>query len=131
MPYHQSIKLTLFANDVVFCSVHDLLALYLCHIVNGIIFLVFSTFINKTFPRYLCIAGLAKLLTEDLISGDFWAPTNGSQYRCCWGCTNQQPPQRGGAVPGPVWVGSKWLLAFPRVPVTPSTPHSFFRYAAP
>ena len=25
-------------------------------------------------------------------------------------CTNQQPPQRGGAVPGPVWVGSKWLL---------------------
>ena len=46
-------------------------------------------------------------------------------------CTNQQPPQRGGAVPGPVWVGSKWLLAFPRVPVTPGTPHSFFRYAAP
>ena len=44
---------------------------------------------------------------------------------------NQQPPQRGGAVPGPVWVGSKWLLAFPRVPVTPGTPHSFFRYAAP
>ena len=31
------------------------------------------------------------------------------------GCTNQQPPQRGGAVPDPVWVGSKWLLAFPRV----------------
>ena len=28
------------------------------------------------------------------------------------GCTNQQPPQRGGAVPDPVWVGSKWLLAF-------------------
>ena len=25
-------------------------------------------------------------------------------------CTNQQPPQRGGAVPDPVWVGSKWLL---------------------
>ena len=46
-------------------------------------------------------------------------------------CTNQQPPQRGGAVPGPVWVGSKWLLAFPGVPVTPGTPHSFFRYAAP
>ena len=22
-------------------------------------------------------------------------------------CTNQQPPQRGGAVPDPVWVGSK------------------------
>ena len=39
--------------------------------------------------------------------------------------TNQQPPQRGGAVPGPVWVGSKWLLAFPRVPVTPGTPLYF------
>ena len=36
-------------------------------------------------------------------------------------CTNQQPPQRGGAVPEPVWIGSKWLLAFPRVPVTPGT----------
>ena len=24
--------------------------------------------------------------------------------------------------PRPVWVGSKWLLAFPRVPVTPGTP---------
>ena len=35
--------------------------------------------------------------------------------------TNQQPPQRGDAVPNPVWVGSKWLLAFPRVPVTPGT----------
>ena len=41
-------------------------------------------------------------------------------------CTNQQPPQRGGAVPDPVWVGSKWLLAFPRVPVTPGTPLHFF-----
>ena len=40
-------------------------------------------------------------------------------------CTNQQPPQRGGAVPDPVWVGSKWLLAFPRVPVTPGTPLYF------
>ena len=37
-------------------------------------------------------------------------------------CTNQQPPQRGGAVPNPVWVWSKWLLAFPRFPVTPGTP---------
>ena len=40
---------------------------------------------------------------------------------------DQQPPQRGGAVPGPVWVGLKWLLAFPRVPVTPGTPHSVIR----
>ena len=38
---------------------------------------------------------------------------------------NQQPPQRGGAVPGPVWVGSKWLLDFPRVPVIPGTPLYF------
>ena len=36
-------------------------------------------------------------------------------------CTNQQPPQRGGAVPDTVWVESKWLLAFPRVLVTPGT----------
>ena len=41
-------------------------------------------------------------------------------------CTNQQPLQRGGAVPNPVWVGSKWLLAFPRVPVTPGTFLHFF-----
>ena len=40
--------------------------------------------------------------------------------------TNQQPPQCGGAVPDPVWVGSKWLLAFPRVPVTLGTPLHFF-----
>ena len=37
-------------------------------------------------------------------------------------CTNQQPSQRGGAVIDPVWVGSKWLLAILRVPVTPGTP---------
>ena len=41
-------------------------------------------------------------------------------------CINQLPPQRGGAVPGPVWVGSKWLLTFLRVPVTPGTPLYFF-----
>ena len=40
-------------------------------------------------------------------------------------CTNQPPPQRGGAVPDLFWVGSKWLLAFPRVPVTPGTPLHF------
>ena len=37
-----------------------------------------------------------------------------------------QPPQRGGAVSEPVWVGSKWLLAFPRVPVTLGTPLGCF-----
>ena len=42
-------------------------------------------------------------------------------------CTNQEPAQRGGAVPDPVWVGSKWLLAFPRVPVTPGTSLSCLR----
>ena len=36
--------------------------------------------------------------------------------------TNQQPPQRGGAVPKLVWVGLKWLLVFPKIPVTPGTP---------
>ena len=41
-------------------------------------------------------------------------------------CTNQQPPQRGGADPDPFWVGLKWLLAFPRAPVTPGTPLHFF-----
>ena len=33
-------------------------------------------------------------------------------------CTNQQLPQQGGAVPIPIWVGSKWLLAFSRIPFT-------------
>ena len=37
-------------------------------------------------------------------------------------CTNQQPPQRGGAVPNPVWVELKSLLALPRISVTPGTP---------
>ena len=45
--------------------------------------------------------------------------------------TNQQPPQRGGAVPDPVWVGSKWLLAFPKVPVTSGTPLHFFAMLPP
>ena len=35
---------------------------------------------------------------------------------------NQQPPQRSGAVPNPVWVRSKLLLVFPKVPVTPGNP---------
>ena len=47
-------------------------------------------------------------------------------------CTNQHPPQRGGAVPDPIWIGSKWLLAFSRVPVTPGTPlELFFRRDSP
>ena len=46
-------------------------------------------------------------------------------------CTNQQPPQRGGAVPDPVWVGSKWLLDFPRIPATPGTPLHFFAMLPP
>ena len=37
-------------------------------------------------------------------------------------CTNQQPPQRRSADSNLVWVGSKWLLAFPKVPVTADTP---------
>ena len=46
-------------------------------------------------------------------------------------CTNQQPPQRGGAIPDLVWVGSKWLLAFPRVPVTSDTLPHFFAMLPP
>ena len=45
--------------------------------------------------------------------------------------TNQQQPQRGGAVPDPIWVGPKWLLAFPRVPVTPGTPLHFIAMQPP
>ena len=46
-------------------------------------------------------------------------------------CTNQQPPQRFGAVLDPVWVGSKWLLAFPRFPITPDIPLYFFAMLPP
>ena len=48
-------------------------------------------------------------------------------------CTNQQHPQRGGAVSEPVRVRSKCLLAFLMIPVTLGTPHiqSFFRRASP
>ena len=46
-------------------------------------------------------------------------------------CTNQQPPQRDGAVPDPVWVGSKWLLDFPRIPVNPGIPLHFFAMLPP
>ena len=34
-------------------------------------------------------------------------------------------------IPDPVWVGSKWLLAFPRVPVTLGTPLYFFAMLPP
>ena len=37
----------------------------------------------------------------------------------------QKSTQRGGAVPNSVWVGSKWLLAFLRVPDTLGTPLYF------
>ena len=40
-------------------------------------------------------------------------------------CTNQQPPQRGVAVPDPVWVGSIWMLVQPMVPVTRALPFIF------
>ena len=46
-------------------------------------------------------------------------------------CTNQQLPQRGGVVHKPVWVGSKWLLGFLRVPVTLGTPLHFFAVLPP
>ena len=46
-------------------------------------------------------------------------------------CTNQQPHQRDSAIPDPVWVGSKWLLAFQRVPVTSGTLLHFFAMLTP
>ena len=46
-------------------------------------------------------------------------------------CTNQQLPQPGGVVPDPAWIGSKWLLAFPRVPGTLGTPLHFFAMLPP
>ena len=51
-------------------------------------------------------------------------------YMCDLCVCNQQPPERGDAVPNPVWVGSKWLLAFLKVPALPSH-NSFFCRAAP
>ena len=38
---------------------------------------------------------------------------------------NQQPPQCGSAVPDPVWFGSKWMLAFPRVQLPRAFPFIF------
>ena len=64
-------------------------------------------------------------------NGAGFSGKTGTYWVCCSPCTNQQPPQRGGAVPNPVWVGSKWLLAFPRVPVTPGTPLHFFAMLPP
>ena len=52
-------------------------------------------------------------------------------YIIHFNCTNQQPPQCGGAIPGPVWFGLKWLLPFPRVPGTPGTPLYFFAMLPP
>ena len=51
------------------------------------------------------------------------------QLRAIHPCTNQQPPQRGGAVPDPDWVGSKRLLAFPKVSVNPALPFIFSVYS--
>ena len=59
------------------------------------------------------------------LSGQSLIRTKNNNY------TNQQPPQRGGAVPGPIWVGSKWPLASPWVPVTPGTPLYFFAMLPP
>ena len=39
-------------------------------------------------------------------------------------CTNQQPPQRDGSIPDPVWVGSKWLLAFRGSQLPGHSPHT-------
>ena len=51
------------------------------------------------------------------------------RLRCLLNCTNQH----GGAVPDPVWDGSKWMLAFPKIPVTQALPSHkpFFRRTTP
>ena len=50
--------------------------------------------------------------------------TNPAEYysqRDTIGFAHQQSPQRGVSIPDSMWVGSKWLLASSRVPVTPGT----------
>ena len=46
-------------------------------------------------------------------------------------CTNQQLPQRGGAVPNPVLGWIEMAIGFPEGPSYPRHFPSFFRYAAP
>ena len=54
-----------------------------------------------------------------------------TEYETRCHCTNQQLPQCGGVVPDPVWVGSKWLLAFSRVLATLVNPLHFFTMLPP
>ena len=64
----------------------------------------FHTYLFSGAPscKYLCLISLCCYLTTKLIPSLL--------ARCEHHCTSQQPLQRGGAVPDPVWVGSKWLL---------------------
>ena len=56
---------------------------------------------------------------------------NGQRMRRLSGCTNQQPPQRGGAVPGPILGWVEMAVGLPEGPSYPGHSPSFFRYAAP
>ena len=80
--------------------------------------------------RYCCYSEILPL-TEEITVKCFSQRHNTVANGRFEHTTNQQPPQHGGAVPEPVWFGSKWLLAFPRVPVTPRTPLHFFAMLHP
>ena len=56
--------------------------------------------------KYICQKFL--FLRHEKIKTDVF---DESQIQQQLNCINQQSPQRGGAVPDLVWVGSKWLLA--------------------
>ena len=74
---------------------------------------------------------LKKIWNHCSIPTSFFVTGRQTRRRPQLNCTNQQPPQRCGAVSDPVWVGSKWMLAFPRVPVTPDTTLHFFAMLPP
>ena len=75
----------------------------------------------------MILAHLQKRFHDPRCSGSsirFIASKSGFSFlvESCQRCTNQQPPQRRGTIPVPVWGGSKLLLAFAGVPVTPGAP---------
>ena len=74
-------------------------------------------FLPFQFHYWMTTQSVVFLASFSLKQESLFCNTYGFKLRYIEHCTNQQPPQRGGAVPGPIWVGSKWLLAFPRIPV--------------
>ena len=91
---------------------------------------------SRNAEKYYSFTNLRSLVAfGDLFFSQFtiflnqkWAIFLLQKHRRPTSCTNQ----RGGAVPEPVWVGSKWLLVFQRIPVTPGTPlEPFFAMLPP